>query len=284
MGIFSDVFLASDFDNTLTGPDGVIPSENLRAIRDFIAEGGIFTVNSGRSIPMFRRKAALVPTNAPCLLYNGAARYDYATETLLRAEYLPDIGEVLRQLPEPEGAVRIELQSRTMHYVVGRDAQRDAYLTESGVPFTYISLDALPQEPFLKAGIYGIIRKQRYEKHSQVDAAEIARFDALEEFLCKNSGGRYNVNHSMPRILEVYSSQCSKGLAARALAREMGRGTLVCIGDAPNDLPMLEEADYAFCPADCDPALRNYAKVAPSAEGSVASAIEQLRLILSDKR
>lgn len=280
MSIFSNVLLASDFDHTLTDTDGKIPQENLRAIREFTAEGGAFTVNSGRSIPMFRKKAADVPTNAPCLLYNGAACYDYATETLLQAELLPDIGDVLRRLPVPENVVRIELQGQFTHYVVGRDLQRDEYLKESGVPFTYISLDEMPSEPLLKAGIYGIIKKHRYEKHSQVDAEELARFNALEDFLCENSGGRYCVSHSMPRILEIYSSRCSKGLAARRLARELGREILVCVGDAPNDLPMLQEADYAFCPADCDPALHNFPLVAPCAEGSIADVIARLRTLI----
>ena len=70
MGRFSDVLLASDFDHTLTDMSGQIPARNLEAIAAFQAEGGIFTVASGRSIPMFRKKAALVPVNAP--YFDGA--------------------------------------------------------------------------------------------------------------------------------------------------------------------------------------------------------------------
>ena len=57
MGRFSNVLLASDFDHTLTDMSGQIPARNLEAIAAFQAEGGIFTVASGRSIPMFRKKA-----------------------------------------------------------------------------------------------------------------------------------------------------------------------------------------------------------------------------------
>ena len=71
MGRFSDVLLASDFDHTLTDMSGQIPARNLEAIAAFQAEGGIFTVASGRSIPMFRKKAALVPVNAP--YFDGAS-------------------------------------------------------------------------------------------------------------------------------------------------------------------------------------------------------------------
>ena len=47
--MFSDVLLTVDYDRTLTAPDSTIPERNLEAIRYFIANGGTFTVNTGRS-------------------------------------------------------------------------------------------------------------------------------------------------------------------------------------------------------------------------------------------
>ena len=54
MALFSDVLLTVDFDRTLTAPDNTIPQRNLDAIRFFMEEGGAFTVNTGRSLPMAR--------------------------------------------------------------------------------------------------------------------------------------------------------------------------------------------------------------------------------------
>ena len=76
MGIYSDILLTVDFDRTLTAPDSSIPERNLEAIRYFIDNGGVFTVNTGRSVPMYSSKLELVPVNAPLLLYNGSAAYD----------------------------------------------------------------------------------------------------------------------------------------------------------------------------------------------------------------
>ena len=66
------------------------------------------------------------------------------------------------------------------------------------------------------------------------------------------------------------------------LADTLGRSILVCVGDAPNDLAMLQAADYGFRTGDCDPAMRRYdfRDAAPSAEGSVASVIDALRTLL----
>ena len=76
MADFSDVLLTVDFDRTLTAPDSSIPARNLEAIESFMANGGAFTVNTGRSIPMYSNLMDVVPVNAPVLLYNGSAAYD----------------------------------------------------------------------------------------------------------------------------------------------------------------------------------------------------------------
>ena len=54
---------------------------------------------------------------------------------------------------------------------------------------------------------------------------------------------------------------------------------LYCAGDAPNDLPMLLEADEAFIPASSDPAILGYGftEVASCDEGAIASAVALIR-------
>ena len=65
MGIYSDVLLTADYDRTLTAPDSTIPQRNVEAIRYFMENGGAFTVNTGRSVPMARPFLDKVPVNAP---------------------------------------------------------------------------------------------------------------------------------------------------------------------------------------------------------------------------
>ena len=99
MSKFSKVFFASDFDHTLTDQQGNIPKANVEAIEYFIAHGGIFTVASGRSIPMFGSRYEAVPINAPCILYNGSACYDYAAKQLHYAHTLDDFAlEILEKI------------------------------------------------------------------------------------------------------------------------------------------------------------------------------------------
>lgn len=92
MGKFDGVLLASDFDNTLiytedalrTGkPIPPLSAGNRAALEFFMEQGGYFTVATGRALPAFEKLADMIPTNAPCVICNGAAIYDFA-----KGEYL----------------------------------------------------------------------------------------------------------------------------------------------------------------------------------------------------
>ena len=103
--MFSDILLTVDYDRTLTGLDSSIPAKNLEAIRYFMENGGKFTVNTGRSVPMSANNILnKVPVNAPLLLYNGSAAYDTETGALLLCHPIPldpraVITDVQKQFP-----------------------------------------------------------------------------------------------------------------------------------------------------------------------------------------
>ena len=111
MGIFSDVLLTVDYDRTLTATDSTIPERNLTAIRYFIENGGAFTVNTGRSLPMTRVFRDIVPVNAPLLLYNGSAAYDTTGKQLTFAHDIPmDLWETVRECRKLFPDLTVEVQ------------------------------------------------------------------------------------------------------------------------------------------------------------------------------
>ena len=66
--------------------------------------GGLFAVATGRAMPAFRKYAAMVPTNAPAVVDNGGAIYDYRTEEYLTTSFLHDdcrkhIAQVMEAFP-----------------------------------------------------------------------------------------------------------------------------------------------------------------------------------------
>lgn len=283
MGKFDRVLFASDFDHTLSNLHDEIPAENLEAIRYFTAEGGVFTIASGRSIPTLRPRVAQVPVNAPCIVYNGACCFDYSSGEMCHVHPLPSscralLAALRTRFPEE----RVELQTAEAHYAFGEDANRDAYLRACGTPVRYADVEEVPQ-PWLKMAVYGRFRRPAFDAAGDAAPEVLEHFRQIECFAARLGAEECTAIRSGPRIVEIFSAQCSKGSAARTLAERMGRPLLACAGDAPNDIAMLQAADFAFCPADAEPqllALPGVQTVAPCGAAAVADAIARLETLL----
>lgn len=274
MGLFSDVLLSADFDRTLTAPDSTIPERNLEAIRYFMAEGGAFTVNTGRSLAMSRDFLKRVPLNAPLLVYNGGAAYDVQKEAFVfRHEISLPQGETLRKIARLCPGRLVELQSVSAHYVFEPNPVWEAYCRMGGVRGEVARMDD-ELGPFLKLCIIEGLRDSTVDGLFHAGPEEIARMDQAEAALRAGLGDAVTILRVAPRTLDIVAPGVSKGKAARELQAMLGRKLLVCVGDERNDLPMLEMADYSFCPADGAVA-DQFPNVCPCAEGAVADVIAQ---------
>ncbi len=275
--MFSDILLTVDFDRTLTALDGSIPARNLEAIRFFIANGGAFTVNTGRSYISFRHFTDVVPVNTALLLLNGSAMWEngrFSEVKNITFDVRPTIERLLRRYP----AVNLELQAPDMHYLIEPSDSYAHYYSTRSLPYRILSMtDRFPD--FVKIGVYGDVHGA-----AGIDEAdEKALFDEISDFLSAEFDGQAEILRATPRIINVHAAGVSKGQAARALLQRLGRHTLVCVGDEGNDVAMLECADHAFCPADGALADR-FPTVCPCGGGAVADVIyEKIPEILKIK-
>ena len=272
MGLFSDILLTVDFDRTLTAPDSSIPARNLEAIRYFIENGGVFTVNTGRSVPMTKKFRDIVPVNAPLLLYNGSAAYDLTTKTLdFCQEIQLDMGETVRKCMELVPDMTVEVQAVDAHYRFAENPAWDAFSDHNDCARGA----AQPGDDlgtFLKFSLYGEIRDVTVGDLYNGSPEEIARMDEVEQTLTDVFGDYCEVFRAATRIIDVHAKGVSKIRSARELQARLGRKILVCVGDAHNDIPMLEGADYAFVPSDAT--LRDrFPNVCKCGEGAVADVI-----------
>lgn len=272
MGIYSDVLLTVDFDRTLTAPDSSIPERNLEAIAYFMDNGGAFTVNTGRSVPMYRSIWDKVPVNAPLLLYNGSAACDHATGELsalrpIALDLWQTVEELLTLFPD----MTVEVQGPRAHYNFRPNPKWDAFNVHNGCPHATARWGE-DLGPFLKFTLYGEFYDNTVARLFEATQEELARMDQAEAILRSRWGSKIEIFRSATRLIDVQAGGVSKAAAARALQQKLGRRILVCVGDASNDIPMLEGADYAFCPADAIVADR-FENVCKCADGAVADVI-----------
>ncbi len=270
MADFSKVLLTVDFDRTLTGPDSKIPERNIEAIRYFMENGGTFTVNTGRSTTTFAQYLETLPRNAPLLLYNGSAAYDKGElidVTEIDLDPLQVIADMRRLFP----GLNLELQGADNHYLVEPTPNAEAYYR--GMNWGYAVFDEnTPLYPFMKFSLFGQTEKPAVSDLFRVSEEERRYFEQAAATIAKMYAGKVDVMLAAPRILDVQAVGVSKCAAARKLQKKLGKEILVCVGDAKNDIAMLDGADYAYCPSDGIVADR-YENVCECAKGAVADVI-----------
>ena len=281
MGIFDDILLTVDFDRTLTGTDSSVPQRNLDAIRYFMENGGAFTVNTGRSVPMSAQNIiGKIPVNAPLLLYNGSADYDTETGRLSRYVEIPlNPAVVLADIQERFPQLHVEIQGLEAHYLLRKNPGWEAYCDHNRCAWGYVTPETVPQ-PMVKFSVYGEFRKNTVADMYNATEEELADFDRLTAYIQEHYGHAVDTFRACARILDMHAKGCGKLNSARALQKKLGKKILVCVGDAENDLTMLEGADYAFCPSDGVVADR-FPNVCPCDQGAVAEVIyEKIPLLL----
>ncbi len=264
MGKFSCVLLASDLDGTLYNRQKQVSAESRAAIEYFMAEGGTFTVCTGRALQAFASPRREIPLNAPVILANGALIFDYETETVLHdAPLSGDYRAVCRAALSafPEAAIEAHLLEGI--FVMGSNLYSEYHLRTVKATGTLVEdLDAVPT-PWLKA----------------LFVADAPVLRTISEWFLPRFGGQYDLFFSHPSLLEMQSPLANKGEGVRVLAERLGIAPqhVYCAGDQENDRPMLR-AFYAFAPQNAEPEILSLADevVADCDHHTIAEVIARL--------
>lgn len=264
MGKFHGVLLVSDFDDTLYDSTCRIPDNNLQALSYFIAQGGRFTVATGRAHRTFAPYAHLAPINAPVVLSNGSAIYDFQAERFLVQTYLSqraplDLGTVARRF----SSVALEAYHGEDIYVYRPNWVTQRHMEKVGTDYTLCDIDAMPT-PWTKA-----ILQQEHPVLQQVQA-----------WMGEQFPGRYEAIFSNHVYLEITDFGCNKGGMVARLAQLLGIAGehIYCIGDNQNDIPMLARSAIPFAPANCAQEVKDWGAqlLCSCDDGAVAQLVERL--------
>ncbi len=285
MGKYTGILLVSDWDRTVTGPDRKVPPANTEAVLRLMEEGGLLSIATGHTRLSHRSRWDQLPTNAPHIVFNGAEIYDYRGERSLWQGPLPGESRALfTRLLERYPALHFEIQCPAETYVFGEDMGLAEIMRRMGVPIRQAPLEEVPR-PWLQFAVSGSPGSSRGKGEGQEEPDWFRYSDEeidtlfggiLEEVNAPGTGccGSW----SLPSLIEAQALGCSKGETAKRLQALLGCHTLVCCGDALNDLSMLQAADRAFVAGDGAKELldKGFEVTVPSAEGVLADAIGRL--------
>ena len=264
MGKFDGVLLVSDFDDTLYGTRSEVPPANLRALERFVAQGGRFTVATGRAHTTFAPYAHLAPINAPVILSNGSALYDFSTNTVLYQTYLHE--RIAEDLTALTGAIP-ELAFEAYHgediYVYNPNWVTHGHMKKVGGDYTVCPIEAMPL-PWTK-----VIVQQEHEPLLRA-----------RDWLREHCPDRYEAIFSNHYYLELTAKGSNKGSMVDRLADmlHISSQNIYCVGDNQNDIPMLAKSTIPFAPANCAQEVKDWGAqiLCHCDQGAIAQAIDLL--------
>ena len=277
MGKFTGVLLASDFDNTLVYTESALKGlepipellpENRQAIEYFMAEGGTFSIATGRALPSFEVVRPGLPMNGPAILFNGAAIYDFKAEQYLCTAFLPDTvrPHIMQVLDAwPEAAVELYHDDNAIFALHANELTlAHLHLTHEATKM----LETIDQAPSpISKALFEIVPEKMAALHRYVTDMPWA--------------SRYEIVPSSSFLLELTAKGASKGDMVQRLAQllHIAPQNVYCVGDHANDLGMLAVSAIPFAPANAIESVRQMPgiHILPDARnGTIAALIRQL--------
>ena len=267
MGKFEGYLLVSDFDGTLIDHQLKISNENVEAISSFIAQGGRFLGATGRTELNVRPYTDGIPMSSPWILYNGAAIFDWQSNSFLykapldRALTESFVSKVMARFP----TINVQVFSGGPFCQVNRDALPDRQVVLEGQRFEYKPMDEITED-WLKVLFCA-------DDPDEIDAIEAMLGDDPLRL-------RVHTMHSAARYFELTAPGANKGSALARLRQLLVPApiTVVAIGDYLNDIEMLQEADISAAPESALPEVKKDVDIITTshAESAIADLVRKL--------
>ncbi len=275
MADLSNILIVTDLDGTFFGKHGAPIDRNLEAVERLKAQGGHFTIATGRTNLNLKHKwrdaADLV--NAPVVGCNGAMLCDLKTDKMIagrlmnRDHVIELIDLMIRDFPDLGARISVEegfLSSpaqRKRCPEVDHDLERVA----PAKVFT------LPEEEWVSiADWYKVVVRGSNERTDEFRAAAEQKWP--DRFETSKSGKAY---------LEFQDPGTTKATMLPALREyveaQVGKPVkLYACGDYENDLTMLKAADVSVCPTNALDSVKAVSDLClcHHTEGLIASLIE----------
>ena len=247
----------SDFDGTLVRADGTISESTKEEIARFSAEGGIFTVVTGRMTSSILPRVREFAKDGIVISYQGAVVSDIKTGEVIKS-YAFEFDAAIR-------AVRLLEEDDHHIHVYTKDGlfanRRDEMLEE------YERVCAV-RGNVLQEKLSDWLVKTRPDAIKILVMIEPEKRLALKKELEEKLGDTYFVTCSHDWLVELMPAGRDKGSAIRFLSERfrVPKEEIGAIGDQLNDLPMLEEAGGKFAVENAQEELKRIARVVSSCE------------------
>lgn len=274
MTSFKNIAIISDLDGTLLDVDETLASKNAEAIEYFKANGGLFTVATGRAP---EHAAGAVPqlselVNCPAITCNGACVYDFKSEETLFLRTVPyaDILKIFALVRAQFPSAGIRASSLEYCFVCPSEDMEKPLIKRDLDRYALQKALIAPVEQWKELPLFKIVLR--------LDAEILPA--AMSE-LKKYFGDELSFTQSWPTIIDIQPRGISKGSVIKEYFRgALGDGVKIyACGDYLNDIETLREADVAVCPSNAHPEVKKISDLClcSNSDGLIASLVETLK-------
>ena len=263
--------IVSDLDDTLLD-DKLGYSENLKkAIGEYTSAGGIFTIATGRMTEPMLDICRELGLRGEALSYQGAIMCDIESGKIL--EEINISNNIAIKAVERLDAIGIyyQLYKDGKILIKKRTFYSDRYAKLCNCPFVEYG-----------EGLADYVKDSGLEPIKVLLMDDPSKIDALLPRLQEEFKEKLLVNTSKKWLIEMVNKDINKGEAVARMAKKHGisREEIICIGDSPNDISMIQYAGLGVCVANGHNYIKNMADyICPSNnEDGVAHVINKFGL------
>ncbi|MFT8887542.1 MAG: Cof-type HAD-IIB family hydrolase [Ethanoligenens sp.] len=263
---YEGYLLVSDMDGTLITETFDMPARNIHAARAFMEGGGRFAFATGRTHSSAGAFLDRVKVNAPCILFNGAVIFDYASHQFVWSADLPEsITQLILKTIDRFPEVGVELLTDDAVYIVHESVATRRHTSNERLHYVMTDLEHVPKTGW----------------HKMIFAAEQDRLPVFADFATQEPNEGWDFIFSSVNFLEVLPRNISKGSTVLRLASQLQieKEHIFAIGDYYNDLTLLQTAAFSGTPAEAPREIKDVADVVvgPCEHGAVADFIELIK-------
>lgn len=268
MGKFDGILMCSDIDWTIldhTTKPLAISKENRDAIRYFQAEGGLFTIATGRVLSSMSLYTDDLPLSAPVITHNGAAIYDRDSgDCLFHIGLDEQAREAVRYVDAHFPDTGIEIYTEHQIYAGKGNAYTCQQFREEALPYKEQSYETIPF-PWLKV-LFAQSEEQTTLLRSHMEQTPFFR--------------QFNFTQSSHHFYEIIHKNADKGVTLKKLCElcHVDPERTIALGDGYNDKEMLTAAKIGIAPKNAVPealAAADYISV-PCGEHVLPDVIQKL--------
>lgn len=224
----------SDFDGTLYSDKYEVSQKNIDAIHDYEARGGKFFVATGRLFQAIYPHVAAIGLKDEVIVYQGGGIFDIKSKKALWQQTIDNsiAVECLKEL-EKSGI------SVNMVYIDDK-----CYGTESHYAIDLFCKICKIECIFVGEKLSDYVARTGARPNKILAMTEPENALPLAQEYGKKYDKKLSILRSQPFIVEFTAYGLSKGAAVEKVCKKYGfnREEIICVGDADNDIPMIEYA------------------------------------------